>query len=158
MNYGAEICTLQGVDVQKSDIGARLKEERERLATSQTDFAALGGVSKRAQITYEKGESTPDAAYLNLVAREGVDVQYVITGVRSSAALTRDEVELVERYRAAPLAVKSAAIGALTAGASPDSAPKFAIDFGSAMIGQNNTVTGGSHAFNVTTKTPRKKK
>ncbi|WP_156440037.1 MULTISPECIES: helix-turn-helix domain-containing protein [Burkholderia] len=152
---------MQGVDVQKSEIGARLKEERERLAKSQTDFAALGGVSKRAQITYEKGESTPDAAYLNLVAAEGVDAQYVITGVRSSAGLTRDEIELIEKYRAAPLAVKSAAIGALTAGALPEAGPKFAIDFGSATIGQNNTVAGGSHAFNVTTtptKPPRKKK
>jgi transcriptional regulator with XRE-family HTH domain len=117
VNYGADFCTLQGVYVQKIVIGERLREERERLGMNQTQFAALGEVSKRAQITYEKGESTPDAAYLNAMAKVGADVQYIVTGVRSVAALMKDETELLEHYRAASIDVKAAAIGALTAGA-----------------------------------------
>lgn len=53
---------------------------------SQTGFADLGGVQKRAQINYEKGERSPDAAYLSAVAGHGVDVTYVLTGVRMDEA------------------------------------------------------------------------
>ncbi|WP_232456705.1 helix-turn-helix domain-containing protein [Burkholderia ubonensis] len=138
------------------DIGERLKEERGRLGMNQTQFAAIAGVGKTTQINYESGSRLPDAGYLAALAKVGLDVQYVVTSVRSSVALTPDERELVERFRAAPLQVKSAAIGALTAGASSPTGSKFSIDFGSATIGQNNTVSGGKHKFTVTT--PSKKK
>jgi transcriptional regulator with XRE-family HTH domain len=65
-----------------SAIGDRLRRERERLGLSQTDFAALAGASKRAQIRYEAGERSPDAEYLARLARHGVDVLWVITGKR----------------------------------------------------------------------------
>lgn len=110
--------------MQKLEIGARLKEERERLDMSQTQFAAVGEASKRAQITYEKGESTPDAVYLNALSKVGVDVQYVVTGVRSSAALTGDEAELLARFRTASIEVKAAAIGALAAASTSKSATR----------------------------------
>ena len=45
-------------------IGERLKEERERIGLSQTEFAAKAGASKNSQYNYEKGERSPDAAYL----------------------------------------------------------------------------------------------
>ncbi|MFN9585501.1 MAG: helix-turn-helix domain-containing protein [Pseudomonadaceae bacterium] len=96
-----------------SSIGERLREERDRLGFNQTAFGAIGGVQKQAQLKYEKGERMPDAAYLEAVAKVGADVQYVITGQRSAAALSTDEEELLVRFRAAPLAVKAAAIGAL---------------------------------------------
>ncbi len=66
------------------NIGERLREERERLGCSQEKLGAIGGVQKRAQINYEAGERQPDAAYLRGVAQVGVDVQYVLLGVRSS--------------------------------------------------------------------------
>lgn len=65
--------------------GQRLREERERLGLNQVDFGAVGGVKKVAQINYEKGERQPDAAYLSAVAAAGVDVLYVLTGVRSGS-------------------------------------------------------------------------
>lgn len=64
------------------DIGVRLKEERERLGYSQTDFASLGGASKGSQISWEKGSAYPNAAFLSSVASAGVDVSYVLTGYR----------------------------------------------------------------------------
>jgi transcriptional regulator with XRE-family HTH domain len=64
-------------------IGLRLKEEREKLEMNQTDFGAVAGVTKRAQINYESDRRSPDANYLAAIATLGVDVQYVVTGFRS---------------------------------------------------------------------------
>jgi len=102
-----------GIGIFMSFIGERLREERTRLGLSQTALGAIGGVLKQAQIKYEKGERMPDAAYLEAAAKMGADVQYIITGQRSTAALSIDEEELLTRFRAAPLVVKAAAIGTL---------------------------------------------
>ncbi|WP_064545688.1 helix-turn-helix domain-containing protein [Buttiauxella ferragutiae] len=101
-----------------SSIGLRLKEERERLGLSQVAFGDIGGVKKLAQLNYEKGERHPDASYLSAVSKFGVDVLYVVTGVRSTVDLSDDEQELLNLYKKAPLAVKAAAIAALNAGIS----------------------------------------
>lgn len=69
-----------------SPLGERLKEERKRLDLSQTRFAELCGVKRTAQTTYESGERTPDADYLEGAGRIGVDVEYVLTGRRVPAA------------------------------------------------------------------------
>ena len=83
------------------ELGARLKEERERLGMNQTDFAAQGGVSKVTQFNYESGRRSPDALYLAAVGSLGVDVLYIVTGQRASEAvgLAPDEVALVDDYR-----------------------------------------------------------
>lgn len=84
------------------DIFMRLREERERLALSQTAMAALGGVQKRAQINYESGERTPDAKYLEGIAKAGVDVLYVLTGQCAGGvqpALDAAERVLLDNYR-----------------------------------------------------------
>lgn len=106
------------------DIGARLREERERLGYSQEAFGAVGGVLKRAQIHYEKAERNPDAAYLAAIAAIGADVLYVLTGqyaggVKPAPALTSEEAAMLEYFRAAPSAVRRAAIGALLGAANP---------------------------------------
>ena len=62
------------------DIGFRLKEERERLGMSQTDFAALSGAGRKTQFNYESGERSPDAKYLAAVAVAGADIGYIVTG------------------------------------------------------------------------------
>ena len=97
----------------------RIRQERERLGFNQTDFAALAGASKRSQIGWEQGRTNPDAEALAAWAMEGADVQYILTGVRSSAALTDEEQQLISLYRAAPLAVRAAAVAALSAGSAP---------------------------------------
>jgi len=96
--------------------GERLREERERLGLSQERFAAIGGVQKRAQINYESGDRAPDAVYLGNVASIGADVAYVVTGKRAGEAtvsLSAEESTMLEYFRAAPAAVKRAALGAL---------------------------------------------
>lgn len=75
--------TCQGGSGMPSHMfAARLREERLRLGLSQAAFAAACGVQKLAQLKYEKGERAPDAAYLMGAAEAGVDVLYVLTGVR----------------------------------------------------------------------------
>lgn len=84
-------------------IGKRLKEERERLGFNQTDLAAIGGVGRKSQFNYEDDERRADAAYLAAVAAAGVDVRYVITGLREGpapVALTAEEQVLVDGFRA----------------------------------------------------------
>lgn len=83
-------------------IGDRLKEERLRLGMNQTDFAAITGVTKNSQFNYEKGERSPDAAYLAAAADAGVDVLYVVTGLRTpmpAETLSEKESTMVEKYR-----------------------------------------------------------
>jgi transcriptional regulator with XRE-family HTH domain len=87
------------------NIGERLKEERVRLGFNQADFAAFAGVAKTSQFNYEKGERSPDAAYLAAVAERGVDVLYVVTGERKPTpadCFTTDEAGLLGYYRSMP--------------------------------------------------------
>jgi transcriptional regulator with XRE-family HTH domain len=69
-----------------SDFGDRLREERTRLKLNQIEFGELGGVSKNAQLSYEKAERRPDADYLMRLVPHGVDVHYLLTGVHAGHA------------------------------------------------------------------------
>ncbi|KWC65044.1 helix-turn-helix domain-containing protein [Burkholderia ubonensis] len=132
----------------------RLKEERQRLGMNQTAFAALGGVSKDAQLNYENGSRRPDSTYLEAVAAHGVDVLYVLTGQRNVTALSVDETDLVRRYREAPEAVRAAALAALAAGATPS---RYQQNFEGATIGQQ--VAGDvTTPFTINMGSARKKK
>lgn len=71
-------------------IGKRLREERTRLGLSQEKLALAGGVQKRTQINYEANERSPDSNYLALIAQIGVDVNYILTGVRITQYKTDD--------------------------------------------------------------------
>lgn len=93
-----------------------MREERQRLDLNQTQLGETGGVTKKTQMLYEAGDRYPDAAYLAAIAAAGADVRYIVTGEREGPApevLSSDERELLALFRAAPLAVKAAAIGAL---------------------------------------------
>lgn len=80
----------------------RLREERERLGYNQADFGEIGGVKKLAQFNYEKGERSPDAAYLGKIASIGVDIIYLLTGQRNtpiSVPINPREEALLDNYR-----------------------------------------------------------
>ncbi|EPH2852327.1 helix-turn-helix domain-containing protein [Serratia nevei] len=124
----------------KISIGTRLREERERLGFTQVAMGDLGGVRKQTQLKYEKGDNSPDAEYLFALSKFGLDVLYVVTGVRSAEALTNDEQELLGHFRSAPLAVKAAALAALTAGSSASNTVS--------VTGQGNRVAGRDYNEN----------
>lgn len=81
-------------------IGERLLEERKRLGVSQEELGFVGGVKKNAQFQYESGERVPKADYLELIAKSGVDVAYVITGQRfENVASNNIELLILTRMR-----------------------------------------------------------
>jgi transcriptional regulator with XRE-family HTH domain len=89
-----------------STLGERLREERERLGLNQTALGEMGRVSKVSQINYETGKRSPAGDYLAAVAVVGVDVLYVVTGVRTPtgpAALDADTQGMVDLYQRLPV-------------------------------------------------------
>lgn len=83
-------------------IGPRLREERERLGMTQRVFGDIGGVEPNAQGKYESGERTPRLDYLAALATRGVDALYVLSGLRTPAALeglNLDESDLLAAFR-----------------------------------------------------------
>lgn len=95
------------------EIGDRLAEERKRLKLSQSAMAEIGGIVKVTQLNYELGRRAPDADYLARVAAVGVDVLYVVVGMRTppmpgaeddgkqSMRLDKREQALIKNYEAA---------------------------------------------------------
>jgi transcriptional regulator with XRE-family HTH domain len=60
--------------------GARLKQERKRLAYTQAEIAKLSGVSVVTYQQYEREEFAPRLPYLNPLAKLGVDIRFVMFG------------------------------------------------------------------------------
>lgn len=87
-----------GMDFRMFTIGARVKEERERLEMTIPEFADAAGVKKNTVIDWQKDVSSPPAARLAALASAGLDVLYVITGVRG-APLGGEEALLLEGFR-----------------------------------------------------------
>lgn len=110
-------------------IGARLREERERLGLTQRVFGDIGGVEPNAQGKYESGERTPKADYLAAVAARGVDALYVLSGTRTpqpQGSLSAEENRLLAAFRGLPPADQAAVqqlLGSL-AGALPRACAK----------------------------------
>lgn len=127
----------------------RLRAERERLKFGQAAIAGFAEVTAKTVGRWEKEIAIP-ADKLEALARIGFDALYIVTGDRSSTSLGPDEQELLEKYRAASLAVKAAAIGALTAGGErlvKSSKQVFHGEVGQAIEG--GITNTGSTTFNV---------
>lgn len=84
--------------------GKRMREERNKLGLNQTDFGALGGLTKNTIIDYEKDIALPNTKFLLAIAAIGADVGYILTGHRSTAAgepiyiLRPDQKALLDNY------------------------------------------------------------
>lgn len=106
--------------MEQKSLGLRLKEERNRLGLSQPALAdQLGSVKATVQNWEGSGgrETQIPADKLEVCAKLGMDVQYILTGVRSTnlkdvaeesgiykidkgvGAMSREEEVLVEKYR-----------------------------------------------------------
>ncbi|TCM61888.1 helix-turn-helix protein [Acinetobacter calcoaceticus] len=131
-------------------IGSRIKEERTRLGLNQPDFAALANSSKRTLIDWEKEVSSPTAVQMAALAQSGVDVQYVITGLRSSNALPTDETLVLEKYRLADQDVKTNVVLLLLGASNKDSVVSQPTNSssGTQLNGTNPTVNNGTFPDN----------
>lgn len=65
------------------EVAVRLVEERARLGFSQNALAEKTGKSRQQYINYETGRSEMTVGFLFEIAQLGVDVQYIVTGVKS---------------------------------------------------------------------------
>ena len=70
----------------REDLAIRLTEERSRLGYSQADFARRLDMSREGLRLYETGQRGMGAEFLAAAATIGLDVQNVVTGVRSMNA------------------------------------------------------------------------
>lgn len=87
-------------------IGKRLREERKRLKMTQAEFADAAQIGVSTLKLYEGGERDPGAICMYELSTIGLDVQYVVTGVRSNVALAADEHILLDGYRDLDAATK----------------------------------------------------
>ena len=129
--------------------GSRIREERERLGLKQDQM----GVAPPTQRYYESDKRSPDCIYLARFAELGADILYVVTGQRSSQALTSDQQQLLAAYRVAGPTLRAAALAVLTSGAAPSNGAQLNFE------GNVGAAVAGDATFNapVTAKKARKK-
>ncbi|MGQ5312559.1 helix-turn-helix domain-containing protein [Xanthomonas arboricola pv. corylina] len=92
-------------------VGKRLKEERKRLGLTQDEMAVQLGLTRYAQLNFEKDINLPGGAYLLAALNRGVDVMYVLSGHR--AQLDPAERLLLSAFKDASPAARNAALAAL---------------------------------------------
>lgn len=77
--------------------GARLREERKRLALNQDQLAQAAGVQRLAQSQYEAESREPRVSYLAAIGTAGVDLYYLLFGKRvDGTALTPEQQNDIE--------------------------------------------------------------
>lgn len=72
------------MSIERADIAIRLVEERGRIGYSRVSFARELGISGETLRLYEIGKSALNAEVLAKAVALGVDVQYVLAGIRSN--------------------------------------------------------------------------
>ncbi|QGM80696.1 ORF6C domain-containing protein [Otariodibacter oris] len=77
--------------ITKEDMGIRLVEERTRLGYSQASFAHQTEINRETLRLNELGRSGMSAEFLGRAAQLGVDIQYVITGIRSITHINKNK-------------------------------------------------------------------
>lgn len=85
-------------------LAERLKEERKRTGLTADEAAEAMEISRTTQFAYENGSTSPDCDYLLRAAEKGVDLAYVLTGIRRGDGARRSEREqdLLNRYQVLP--------------------------------------------------------
>lgn len=66
-------------------VANRLRSERRAQGFCIWKFAGFAGVRAFAQSRYERGVRSPTAIYLNALHNLGMDVSYILVGVRTKA-------------------------------------------------------------------------
>jgi transcriptional regulator with XRE-family HTH domain len=80
-------------------VGSRLADERERMLLKQPDFADLGGAKRASQSSYENGKSPFGIDYLLKLEAHGVDIGYIVTGVRAAGLADALEKSFLSDFR-----------------------------------------------------------
>nr|DAI44607.1 MAG TPA: helix-turn-helix domain protein [Caudoviricetes sp.] len=100
--------------MQTKSIGSRLKEERERLHLGQKEFAEITGILRNSIHRYETDDQIPGGNALIACAKAGIDIQYVLLGVKSTPpAEVNSVMEDMATYEVKPKQEKPAEIQAV---------------------------------------------
>ncbi|MEA9489833.1 helix-turn-helix domain-containing protein [Xanthomonas campestris] len=129
-------------------VGKRLKEERKRLRLTQQEMADACGISKWAQLYFEKDQNMPGGAYLLAAHARGVDITYVLLEQRME--LDPSEAALVAAFRAAPQDMRAAMLDnlGLAKSVSERAAPTVTFNDNS-RVGTMVTSTGAINQNNM---------
>ncbi|WP_407466127.1 helix-turn-helix domain-containing protein [Xanthomonas campestris] len=129
-------------------VGKRLKEERKRLRLTQQEMADACGISKWAQLYFEKDQNMPGGAYLLAAHARGVDITYVLLEQRME--LDPCEAALVAAFRAAPQDMRAAMLDnlGLARSVSERAAPTVTFNDNS-RVGTMVTSTGAINQNNM---------
>ncbi|MEA9577285.1 helix-turn-helix domain-containing protein [Xanthomonas campestris] len=117
-------------------VGKRLKEERKRLGLTQEEMAVQLGLTRYAQLNFEKDVNLPGGAYLLAALDRGVDVMYVLSGHR--AQLDPADKLLLSAFKCASTAARNAVLaelGLLTDGSSSKTGASPVVSFNNSEIG-----------------------
>ncbi|MBV6795350.1 helix-turn-helix domain-containing protein [Xanthomonas euvesicatoria] len=124
-------------------VGKRLKDERKRLGLTQDEMAVQLGLTRYAQLNFEKDINLPGGAYLLAALDRGVDVMYVLSGHR--AQLDPADRLLLSAFKDASPAARNAVLAAL--GLSADAS------FSATGTGPVVTFNDNSHVSQMLTTT-----
>lgn len=107
------IGTIVRISIDKSEylflISERLRDERNRINKTQEELAACLGLSARTWGKYEKRIIMPDAYTLFALEKEGIDIYYILTGIKLPVGLdSENEEKIIKQYRNADDGVKFA--------------------------------------------------
>ena len=135
----------------------RLKEERKRLRLTQQEMADACGISKWAQLYFEKDQNMPGGAYLLAAHARGVDITYVLLEQRME--LDPSEAALVAAFRAAPQDMRAAMLDnlGLARSVSERAAPTVTFNDNS-RVGTMVTSTGAINQNNMQINMGERKK
>ncbi|MBZ2436261.1 transcriptional regulator [Xanthomonas perforans] len=92
-------------------LGARLKAERKRLRLTQIEMAEACGISRWAQLYFEKDINVPGGAYLLAAYAAGVDVMYVLLGQPSK--IEPAALRLLTAFDRAPASTRESVLSLL---------------------------------------------
>lgn len=101
-------------------ISARLAQERARLKLTQAKMASYAGVVMRTYVNYEAGSREIGGGALAQLAAVGADVLYILTGERSTTALSKDERVVLEGYRALDTRGRAGVLGMISGLTTPE--------------------------------------
>ena len=143
---------------QNGGIGVRLRIERRRLGLTQREFGKRGGVEPNAQSRYERGDRFPNSTYFVAVADLGVDLLFVLTGVKNITDVRNfnpAEQDVLIKFRSLLIEDQSAIMqlmGTITKllkltldGTTPATDNNFSYT-------QDNNATGEQHMFDMRLK------
>jgi transcriptional regulator with XRE-family HTH domain len=113
---------------QSGELGKRLRQERLKSGLNQSDFAALAETSLQSQMRYETGQQMPKLEYLFALAPNGVDIGFVVTGIRKNGDFGYFETELINNFCQLNDQQRSALLMAAEAMADPRSQAASPVD------------------------------